>query len=118
VSTIGDVLDEVVADLAAVGWEAVRTPDLVLPTLSQSGRVAFVGLPTVVGRGVSGTLALEIPVHLACVPTAPGYESMLDLIPATVRRFGVAQELAPQSLRMDDTELPGYLLTITRRTPC
>lgn len=118
-NAVGQVLDGLADELRAIGWEAVRDPDLVAPTVSGAGRCAFVGLPTIAGYGVGGRLTLTIPVHLLTVPTMPGYDALLGLLPATIAALGMVEELPPQSLQIaDDIQLPGYRLTVTRRTTC
>lgn len=111
------VLDRLAVALTTVGWPVARNPDLVLPTVAQSGLVAFIDMPTIEGRTVGGKLSVEIPVHL-CVAVHRDVYRLYELIPATIAALAPSNALTPQTLAMGDSGLPGYRLTVPQRINC
>ena len=116
-SLITDVLQQVAADADAAGATTTLSPGQVPVLLSKSGPVLLVGAPEVTTVGLTGRLALDVPL-LLFVPPPAGWENLsraLDVLARLALLFPGTWTTTVAEI--GDLALPAYSSTIGRKTP-
>lgn len=115
---IAAALDQVVSDVERAGVRATRDPQQVQSMLvSARGPIVFVDAPSVSLVGLSGRVALRVPVHV--VVMQPGlladHEAAFAVICEVLPALRPAEPFQPVALQLGDTYYPAYRAVIERR---
>lgn len=115
--SIAGVLNQLVADAQAVGANATRDPQMVLPLLAKDSPLVYVDAPTVSGVGVHGHTRLQVPVHVLVPPPGllPDHDATYPLLVALLPALRPVEPFTPVALQLGDAIYPSYRCTVERK---